>query len=134
MTQPRMSALTVIFAVSVLAATSTAAAAPPGGSLNGLELFGECSGGVKSVVVKPRTPFLFAPLRLLDTQNKPTGKWLFPVTVYAEGEGLKARHLTPGVTYVRPGRAPKAAQVTCSLYGKTADGDIRLEIAGPILP
>lgn len=131
---PRMSALVVIVAASVVGVAVPGAAAEPNPSLKGLELYGECDGVVKSAWVKPRTPFLFAPLRLLDDQYRPTGKWLFPVTIYAEGEGLKARHMVPGATYTRPGKPPKKAQVTCSFYGKSPDGDVRLEITGPVRP
>lgn len=135
MARTRMTASVTALVTAVTAASAMGvAAAPPGPSLKGLELYGECNGEVKAAWVKPRTPFLFAPLRLLDDSNRPTGKWLFPVTIYAEGEGLKARHMTPGETYTRPGKAPKKEQVTCTFYGKSPDGDVRLEITGPIRP
>ena len=56
------------------------------------------------------------------------------MTIVATGEGLKARHLTPGVTYTRPGRVPDKPLATCEFHGKTEDGDIHLMITGIIRP
>jgi len=121
-------------AAAVVAATAlipTTATAAPDQSLRGLVLTGKCPG-LKTVIVSPNTPNLFAPLRLIGGDFKPTGKWLFPYEVSVYGEGLKTRHMKPGETYTRPGRPPKN-QVTCSFEGATKeDGAFQVEITGPI--
>lgn len=125
---------TVISAVT-LAAMSTVApatAAPPDGSLRGLVLSGGCPPVMKSAMIAPRTPYLFAPVRLIGPDFAPTHTWLFPYSVTVTGEGLKARHLTPGVTYTRPGKAPRE-MVTCVFDGATKeDGPFTVEITGPV--
>jgi hypothetical protein len=132
--------LTVAAAAAAAAATAVAlvpavAAATPDQSLQGLVLSGGCpgqAGDLKNLVVAPRTPFLFAPLRLMDQDFGRTGKWLFPYTILITGEGLKTRHLTPGVLYTRPGWAPRA-MVTCVFDGATKeDGPFQVTITGPV--
>jgi hypothetical protein len=101
---------------------------------------GKCgdSSELKNVVVAPRTPYLFAPVRLFDANFTPMRTWLFPysVKVVVVGENddvndeLKSRHLTPGETYTRPGRPPRD-QVTCVFMGRTKEeGDFTVTIQG----
>lgn len=122
-------------AIATLALVPATSAAAPDGSLKGLVLTGGCPGQsseLKNLIVTPQTRFLFAPLRLYDANYQPTGKWLFPYTVLVTGEGLKTRHLTPDVPYIRPGRTP-ANQVTCIFDGATKeDGPFTVQITGPI--
>ena len=119
-------------AVAAVALIPTTATAAPDQNMRGLRLSGENCAGVKTVVVTPRTPFLFAPLQLVNAENaKPTGKWLFPYGIAVSGEGLKTRHLLPTETYTRPGRPPKN-MTTCSFTGETEDGPFTVDITGPI--
>lgn len=127
-------------AVTAMAVVPQTAVAAPDQSLQGLVLSGGCPGQsseLKNLIVAPRTPFLFAPLRLLDQDFARTGKWLFPYTILITGEGLKTRHLTPGVLYTRPGWAPRT-MVTCVFAGDTKDEDtgentsFQVTITGPV--
>ncbi|MBK6762824.1 MAG: hypothetical protein IPG68_05895 [Micrococcales bacterium] len=122
-------------AAAVVATTvliPTTATAAPDQNLRGLRLSGEGCAGLKTVVVTPRTPFLFAPLQLINAEDaKPSGKWLFPYEIAVFGEGLKTRHMIPGETYTRPGRPPKN-QVTCSFTGETKEGPFSVDVTGPI--
>jgi hypothetical protein len=131
MSRSRRLAVGAAAAVVVTALVPTGVSAAPDQSLRGLVLTGECPG-LKTVIVTPRTPFLFAPVRLIDGNFQDTGKWLFPYTVSVYGEGLKTRHMIPGETYTRPGRPPRN-QVTCWFEGATKeDGPFSVEITGPI--
>lgn len=134
MYRPRRVLATLALAVTAVAVMPPATAAQDG-SLQGLVLTGDCPdqfGERTKVLVAPRTPFLFAPMRLLDTGFQPMRKWLFPYSVQVTGEGLKSRHMTPGVTYTRPGRPPKD-QVTCTFVGAIKpDGEFQVTITGPI--
>lgn len=135
MSHPRRLAAGAAVAVAVLALMPTTAHAAPDGSMRGLVLSGGCpdqGSELKNLIVTPQTPFLFAPLRLIDGNFQPTGKWLFPYTVLITGQGLKTRHLAPGVLYTRPGWTP-ANQVTCVFDGATKeDGSFTVQITGPI--
>jgi hypothetical protein len=126
----------VIAAAALIIPASAGHAAPPDRpSLQGLVVTGGCPGqssDLKNVIVAPKTAFLFAPLRLLDPDSRPTGKWLMPYTIQVTGLGLKSRHWTPGELYTRPGRAP-SNQVICVFEGEThEDGPFTLHISGPI--
>jgi len=122
-------ATATVVATALVPTTATAA---PDQNLRGLKLRGEGCFGMKTVIVTPNTPFLFAPLRLINAEDpKPTGKWLFPYTVSVSGEGLKTRHMFPEDTFTRPGKPPKN-QVTCTFDGETGDGEFQVEITGPI--
>lgn len=114
--------LAVAVTTLALAGIPVSAPAAQSGSLRGLVLTGQCgqSSELKNVAVVPRTPYLFAPLRLLDADLRPMRTWLFPYTVNVAGEGLKSRHLIPGETYTRPGKPP-AGQVTCVFDGATKE-------------
>jgi len=121
-----------VVALTPATATATAADRP---SLQDLVLSGSCgdSSELKNIIVTPRTPWLFMPVRIVDGGTfKPTGKWLFPYTVGVTGEGLKTRHMLPGQTYTRPGR-PLRNQVTCFFEGATKeDGAFQVQITGSI--
>ncbi|MCO5299115.1 MAG: hypothetical protein M9886_04100 [Candidatus Nanopelagicales bacterium] len=125
----------VIVAAALIIPASAGHAAPPDRpSLQGLVLVGGCpeqGSDLKNLAVAPKTPFLFAPLRLLDPDATPTGKWLMPYTIQVTGPGLKSRHWTPDEVYTRPGWAPRN-QVICVFEGKTEDGPFTLQISGPI--
>lgn len=131
----RALAVMIAAAAFVPSASAVEAAPPDRPSLRGLVVTGGCPGqasDLKNLVVAPKTPFLFAPLRLLDPDSRPTGKWLVPYTIQVTGLGLKSRHWTPGEIYTRPGRAPRH-QVTCVFEGEThEDGAFTLHISGPI--
>ena len=126
-----LGALAVVMAAALVPSTATAA---PDGSLSGLRLHGEETCGFKTVYATPHTPYLFGPVRLLGEDFTPTGQVLFPyeVTVIS-GDGLKARHLVPGDTYVRPGQEPTNV-VTCYFTGSTGeeDGSFEVQITGTI--
>ena len=140
MSQRRRLTVAAAAAVTAVAVIPAVATATPDQSFQGLVLSGGCpgqAGDLKNLIVAPRTPFLFAPLRLMDQDFGRTGKWLFPYTILITGEGLKTRHLTPGVLYTRPGWAPRT-MVTCVFEGATKDGDtgkdtsFQVTITGPV--
>lgn len=129
--------------VAAVALIPSGASAAPDGSWQGLVLTGQCPDGKDlpaELIVVPRTPFLVAPLRLMDVkltpsgEYTPTGKWLFPYTVLITGDPeLKTRHLTPDVPYTRPGKPPKNP-VTCVFTGVTQEKvDFTVQISGQIL-
>lgn len=134
MTRPRQF-ITAVAMTSLAFAVMPPVAAAQDGTLQGLVLTGGCPGQgseLKNVVLTPRTPNMFAPVRLLDAQFQPMHEWLFPYTIEVTGEGLKSRHLTAGDTYTRPGRPP-TNQVTCVFEGATKpDGPFQVTITGPI--
>ena len=122
-------------AIAAPIAFASPATAAPDGSLRGLVLTGEDTCGFKTVHVAPQTPYLFGPVQLIGEDLTPTGRWLFPyeVTVISDAEeDLKARHLTPGVTYTRPGQPPRNP-VTCTFTGATKEvGSFEVQITGPL--
>ena len=133
MSRSRRVTVGVVAAVAGVALIPTTASAAPDQSLKDLVLSGTCPPVVKNAIVAPRTPFLFAPLRLMDQDFKPTGKWLLPYRISVTGEGLKTRHLGPGDVYTWPWRPPKNP-VTCSFEGATKeDGAFQVVIEGPVL-
>lgn len=133
MSHSRRLSVGAVAAVVAAALLPSAATAAPEGSLSGLLLTGEATCGFKTVHVAPHSPFLFAPVRLLDADFKPTGQLLFPYEVKViSGEGLKARHLVPGDTYTKPGQPPNDP-VTCDFTGATKElGSFEVQITGSI--
>ena len=120
-------------AIAAPIAFASAATAAPAASLSGLPLTGEDTCGFKTVYGAAQTPYLFGPVQLIGEDFTPTGKWLFPYEVtIISGEGLKARHLLPGVTHTRPGLQPTNL-VTCDFTGTTRElGDFEVQITGAI--
>jgi hypothetical protein len=124
-----------VVAAVVLPSTATATA-EPGGSLLDLPLVGEQTcDGYKTIYGEALAPYMFAPLRLIGEDLEPTGQLLFPYKVTIIGEdddALKARHLTPGETYTRPGPQPTDL-VTCTFTGVTRElGPYEVDISGYI--
>ncbi|MEZ5184259.1 MAG: hypothetical protein R2720_00800 [Candidatus Nanopelagicales bacterium] len=155
MTRPRR--LTRVAAaaavVSSMALVPSAAVSPAGAigrdspSLKGLELKGGCEDetgqglpDLKVIHVTPQTRFWFAPMRILGRDFEKTHKWLFPYTltvVDGPSEGLKTRHMTPGMPYFRPGKAP-SHPIMCSFTGTSVlagnqKSDFELLITGSVL-
>ena len=120
-------------AVALALVPGPATAAPTDGSLQGLVLSGTCGGGdLKKIILAPRSPNLFAPIRIIGPDFEQTRMVLAPYTVQLSDEGLKSRHLGPEV-YMRPGKAPKNP-VTCELDGATKeDGPFQVTITGRVL-
>jgi hypothetical protein len=133
----RFRRLAIAATAVALAGIPATAPAAQSGSLRGLVLDGKCgdTSELKNVRVAPRTPYLFAPVRLHDANFTPMRTWLFPYSVTVVGgneEGLKSRHLTPGETYTRPGKPPRH-QVTCVFDGRTKEeGDFTVTIKGAL--
>ncbi len=121
-----------VLAAVVLPSTATATATPRE-SLLGLRLLGyETCDGFKTVYGEALAPYMFAPVRLIGEDFEPTGQLLFPYKVIVSGEGLKARHLSPGETYIAPGPEP-TDPVTCSFSGETKElGSYSVDITGSI--
>ena len=136
MSSSRRSAFGVVAAVLAAVALPSAATATatPRGSLIGLRLYGEQTcDGFKTVYGEAQAPYMFAPVRLIGEGYEPTGLRLLPYEVMIiSGDGLKARHLTPGDTYTRPGAEPDDL-VTCSFIGEDRElGSYAVEITGTI--
>ena len=54
-----------------------------------------------------------------------TRQLLVPYSITLSGdEGLKARHLTPGVPTTKPGKPPKQKLVTCVISGQIRQQDV----------
>jgi len=124
-----------VLAAAVVLPSAATATATPRGSLLGLRLVGQdaCDSMFKNVYGQALAPYMFAPVRLIGEDWEPTGQLLFPyeVTVLS-GEGLKARHLIPDVTYTRPGPEPTGL-VTCSFTGRDEElGPYEVDISGII--
>ena len=128
--RPLVGAAAAVLAAALLPSTATAA---PDGSLRGLRMYGEDTCGFKTVHANALTPYRFGPVQLLDETLEPTGALLFPYEVtVVSGEGLKARHMLPGQTFVRSGAEPKNT-VTCDFTGDTReDGPFEIQITGTI--
>ena len=129
----RLAVGAVAVALAAAIQPSAATAATPDGSLRGLVLSGEDTCGFKTVYVVPQSPYLFAPVRLLAEDFTPTRERLFPYEVEViSGDGLKARHLIPGETYLRPGQPPEDL-VTCDFSGATKEeGSFEVQITGVV--
>jgi hypothetical protein len=127
-----LAALVLASMLAILQPTSVAAAPPPD-RVQAVHLTGICpwaegeSKDVSTVLLGNR---LMTPYFLFDARGTWTRAVLMPNTVTASGEGLKARHLLPGV-YTRPGPAP-AQPVTCEFVGTTPDGDVNLQVEGTV--
>lgn len=138
MTRSRRALIGMVAVLAAWLGLAPPAQAAPDQTLKGLVLSGSCPDQgslLKNIVATPRTHHLWAPLRLWDSTFTPTGKWLFPSEITVTGEGLKTRHLTPGVTYVRPGPAPRRAVATCVFDGATKeDGPFQVAVTGVIRP
>lgn len=121
-----------VLAAVILPSTATATATSRG-SLSGLRLVGEVTCGFKTVYGDAVAPYMFAPVRLIGEDFAPTGQQLFPYEVtIISGDGLKARHLTPGETYTRPGPEPSDL-VTCDFTGEDRElGPYQVQISGYI--
>ena len=121
-----------VLAAVILPSTATATAAS-GGSLSGLRLVGEVTCGFKTVYGDAVAPYMFAPVRLNGEDFAPTGQQLFPYELtIISGDGLKARHLTPGETYTRPGPEPTDL-VTCDFTGEDRElGPYQVQVSGYI--
>ena len=135
MSSSRRCSLGVVAAVvgAVILPSAANATPEPRGSLSGLHLVGEVTCGFKTVYGEALAPYMFAPVRLIGEDFAPTGQQLFPYEVtIISGEGLKARHLTPGETYTRPGPQPTDL-VTCTFTGETRElGAYEVDITGYI--
>jgi len=113
---------------------TSAAAAPSPHRIQAVHLTGVCpfaegeSKDVSTVLLGNR---LTTPYFLFDARGRWTRAVLMPYKVLADGPGLKARHLLPGV-YTRPGPAPDQP-VTCDFAGSTPDGVVDLEVEGTLI-
>lgn len=134
----RVPAAVCAAALSVLVVPPAVAKPPPppppsasAAAASQLRLTGICpwsEGASKEVSAVLRGPLL-APYSILDAKGK-TVAVLKPYQVTASGEGLKSRHLLPGV-YTRRGPAPRAP-ITCDFGGATADGPVSLTVVGTV--
>lgn len=119
-------------------AIQPAAAAPVDDPAQGLALTSVCpvaEGASKDVSAVHPAGGLFGPyfLYALDAKGTlTTFAVLFPYQVTFSGEGLKSRHVTPDLTYTRPGRAP-ANRIECTFNGKNADGAVQAVVSGTVL-
>lgn len=126
-----------VAAVALVAAgAATPASAAESGSLKGLVLSGSCpspSGDLKNVTVAPRSDILWLPVRFSTSEGTALRKWILPYEVTVVGDGLKSRHLLPGVTYTRP-FGPPIRPTTCFFEGATKeDGPFTVEMTGTIV-
>jgi hypothetical protein len=128
-----LAALVLALMLAFLQPTS-AVAAPRPERIQTVHLTGVCpfaegeSKDVTSVLLADR---LLTPYFLFDARGRWTRAVLMPYKVLADGPGLKARHLLPGV-YTRPGPAPKPT-VTCDFAGSTPDGAVSLQVEGTLI-
>lgn len=59
-----------------------------------------------------------------------TRQLLVPYSITLNGdEGLKARHLTPGVPLTKPGKPPKDGLVTCVISGQVRQVDVSYDFS-----
>jgi hypothetical protein len=135
MTRHRALAALVLALMLAFLQPTSAGAAPPPERIRAVHLTGVCpfaegeSKDVTSVLLGNR---LLTPYFLFDTRGRWTRTILMPKTVLASGEGLKARHLLPGL-YTRSGPAPDQP-VTCDFVGSTPDGNVNLQVVGTLMP
>ncbi len=128
-----LAALALALMLALLQSTS-AAATRPAQRIQVAHLTGVCpfaegeSKDVSTVLVGDK---VLLPYFLFDTGGTWTRAILMPYKVIASGDGLKARHLLPGV-YTRRGPAPKQP-VTCDFAGTNPDGDINLQVVGTVI-
>lgn len=122
-------------AVAVTASPISGAGAAPDDTLKGLVLSGICpgqTGDLKSVIAIQNGSGLWSPFSLMTSDFRELKQKFHPYQILATGEGLKTRHLTPGVMYTKPGPAPENP-VACVLAGATKEsGAFEVQMSGVV--